>query len=143
MVYFLNLESQGPVKKKPKSGMYLCSFFHYFFSISNVDKVHVSEIFKFIYCWNTFCNIYFQLLSAWFFLVAAPTPRHQWTSTEKGALKKLFRRNIIQEKTPCQLECLNAIKKESCLAKFPWKQIKFAVKNLITTQKRENKKLVD
>lgn len=143
MVFFLNLESQGPVKKKPKSGMYLCSFFHYFFSISNVDKVHVSEIFKFIYCWNTFCNIYFQLLSAWFFLVAAPTPRHQWTSTEKGALKKLFRRNIIQEKTPCQLECLNAIKKESCLAKFPWKQIKFAVKKLITTQKRENKKLVD
>ncbi|XP_065936953.1 uncharacterized protein [Magallana gigas] len=74
---------------------------------------------------------------------SAPTPRHHWTPTEKGALKKLFRRNIIQGKTPCQLECLNAMKKESCLAKFPWKQIKFAVKNLITTQKRENKKLVD
>lgn len=83
------------------------------------------------------------MTSACFFWVSAPTPRHHWTPTEKGALKKLFRRNIIQGKTPCQLECLNAMKKESCLAKFPWKQIKFAVKNLITTQKRENKKLVD
>lgn len=68
------------------------------------------------------------MTSACFFLVSAPTPRHHWTPTEKGALKKLFRRNIIQGKTPCQLECLNAMKKESCLAKFPWKQIKFAVK---------------
>lgn len=52
------------------------------------------------------------------FLVEAPTPRHHWTPTEKGALKKLFRRTIIQGKTPCQLECPNAIKKSHAWQNF-------------------------
>lgn len=144
MVFFLNLESQGPVKKKPKSGMYLCSFFHYFFSISNVDKVHVSEIFKFIYCWNTFCNIYFQLKSAWFFFGCstnsqAPVDINGERCPEEAIPKEHYPR---EDSLSVGVSKCNK-KKESCLAKFPWKQIKFAVKKLITTQKRENKKLVD
>lgn len=42
----------------------------------------------------------------------APTPRHQWTPNEKSALKRQFRTNVINGKTLCQLDCLNAMKRE-------------------------------
>nr|XP_022296603.1 uncharacterized protein LOC111106281 isoform X2 [Crassostrea virginica] len=69
--------------------------------------------------------------------------RHHWTLEEKGALKKHFRKDIASGQTPRQLNCLTAIKKEPCLKKFTWKQIKFAVKNLITTHQRQLQKLHD
>ncbi|XP_061191604.1 uncharacterized protein LOC133199782 [Saccostrea echinata] len=62
-------------------------------------------------------------------------PRHQWTKDEKAALLRNFKQAISLQKTPGQLDCLNAIRKEPCLATFNWKQVKFAVKNLITSKK--------
>lgn len=88
-------------------------------------------------------DIFKSGLGLLFFFFAEPIARHHWTKTEKNALRRQFKTNIFQGKTPCQLECLNAVKKEPCLANFSWKRIKFAVKNLITTQKRQTKKLVD
>ncbi|KAK3108426.1 hypothetical protein FSP39_007787 [Pinctada imbricata] len=71
-----------------------------------------------------------------------PKARHTWTQDEKAALKRQFKKAITMEKTPGQLEYLNAIRCEPSLSKFEWKQIKFAVKNLIDTHKRQLKKFV-
>nr|XP_022296593.1 uncharacterized protein LOC111106273 isoform X2 [Crassostrea virginica] len=71
------------------------------------------------------------------------TTRHQWTEDEKAALRKEFKQTISLGKTPGHLECLNAIRKEACLAKFSWKQVKFAVKNLITSERRQVRKMAE
>ncbi|KAJ8319570.1 hypothetical protein KUTeg_002884 [Tegillarca granosa] len=71
------------------------------------------------------------------FTKAAQT-RHTWSKNEKIALECQFQKNINLEKVPCKLECLNAIKNQSCLARFTWKHIKYAVKNLITSRRRGN-----
>ncbi|KAJ8321499.1 hypothetical protein KUTeg_000949 [Tegillarca granosa] len=68
------------------------------------------------------------------FTKAAQT-RHTWSKNEKIALECQFQKNINLEKVPCKLECLNAIKNQSCLARFTWKHIKYAVKNLITSRR--------
>ncbi|KAJ8313433.1 hypothetical protein KUTeg_009009 [Tegillarca granosa] len=73
------------------------------------------------------------------FTKAAQT-RHTWSKNEKIALECQFQKNINLEKVPCKLECLNAIKNQSCLARFTWKHIKYAVKNLITSRRRSLKK---
>ncbi|XP_056007620.1 uncharacterized protein LOC125653612 [Ostrea edulis] len=70
-----------------------------------------------------------------------PNTRHQWTQDEKAALLRKFKKPISLGKTPGQLDCLNAIRQETCLAKFTWKQIKFAVKNIITSERRQVKKM--
>ncbi|KAJ8316567.1 hypothetical protein KUTeg_005882 [Tegillarca granosa] len=69
-------------------------------------------------------------------VIPAPAVRHQWTRQEKDALTRHFKKNINLGKTPGQLDCAKAIKNEMCLSGFHWKKIKFAVKNLITAQKR-------
>ncbi|KAJ8301496.1 hypothetical protein KUTeg_020483 [Tegillarca granosa] len=71
---------------------------------------------------------------------SAAQTRHTWSKNEKIALECQFQKNINLEKVPCKLECLNAIKNQSCLARFTWKHIKYAVKNLITSRRRSLKK---
>ncbi|KAJ8321232.1 hypothetical protein KUTeg_001215 [Tegillarca granosa] len=74
-------------------------------------------------------------------VIPAPAVRHQWTRQEKDALTRHFKKNINLGKTPGQLDCAKAIKNEMCLSGFHWKKIKFAVKNLITAQKRSFQKV--
>lgn len=73
------------------------------------------------------------------FCLALPE-RHKWTNEEKGALRNYFKKYLAQGRTPGQLDCLGAIKKESCLKKFSWRQVKYAVKNLNATESRRMKK---
>lgn len=62
--------------------------------------------------------------------------RHNWTTEEKDALKRQFFKNINLGKLPGNMDILNAMKKEPCLANFPWTKLKFAVKNMITSRNR-------
>uniref|UniRef100_K1PTK9 Uncharacterized protein n=1 Tax=Magallana gigas TaxID=29159 RepID=K1PTK9_MAGGI len=63
--------------------------------------------------------------------------RHVWTAEEKRALEKQFSSFIRRNKTPGQIDCLNAQQKEPSLKKFHWSKIKFAVKNMISSKKRK------
>lgn len=49
---------------------------------------------------------------------------------------ELFQEVFRTRKTPVQLECLNAIKKDSFLKTFSWRQVKYAVNNLNATESR-------
>ncbi|KAJ8305181.1 hypothetical protein KUTeg_017269 [Tegillarca granosa] len=62
--------------------------------------------------------------------------RHNWTTEEKDALKRQFFKIINLGKLPGKMDILNAMKKEPCLANFPWTKLKFAVKNMITSRNR-------
>lgn len=42
---------------------------------------------------------------------------HKWTEEVKIALKNHFKKYLAQRKTPRQLDCLNAVKKETSLKK--------------------------
>lgn len=58
----------------------------------------------------------------------------------KRCFEKLFQEVFHTRKTPGQLDCLNAIEKESFLITFSWRQVKYAVKNLNATESRRMKK---
>jgi len=49
----------------------------------------------------------------------------------KASLERQFNNFIKLGKTPGQLDCLNAIRKEKALSGFTWRNVKFAVKNII------------
>lgn len=63
--------------------------------------------------------------------------RHVWTAEENRALEKQFSSFIRRNKTPGQIDCLNAQQKEPSLKKFHWSKMKFAVKNMISSKKRK------
>lgn len=59
---------------------------------------------------------------------------------ERERCFELFQEVFRTRKTPGQLDCLNAIEKESFLKTFSWRQVKYAVKNLNATESRRMKK---
>lgn len=52
---------------------------------------------------------------------------------QKFKFAEFYKRN----KTPGQINCLNAQPKEPSLKKFHWSKMKFAVKNMISSKKRK------
>lgn len=90
-------------------------------------------------CYALLCTSFNSL--SFLCYISASAVRHQWTRQEKEALTRQFKKNINLGKTPGRLDCVNAIKNETCLSSFHWKKIKFAVKNLISAQKRSIQKL--
>eukprot|EP00105_Crassostrea_gigas_P014934 XP_011431779.1 PREDICTED: uncharacterized protein LOC105331337 [Crassostrea gigas] len=70
----------------------------------------------------------------------ASVQRHTWTAVEKASLERQFNNFIKLGKTPGQLDCLNAIRKEKALSGFTWRNVKFAVKNIITSRLRSCRK---
>lgn len=64
---------------------------------------------------------------------------HKWTEEVKIALKNHFKKYLAQRKTPRQLDCLNAVKKETSLKKISWGQVKHAITNLNATESRRLK----
>lgn len=74
------------------------------------------------------------------FFFAEPIARHHWTKTEKNALRKQFKTNIFQGKTPCQLECLNAVKKRTMSGQFFLETDKICCKKSYYNAKTSNQK---
>lgn len=62
---------------------------------------------------------------------------HKLTKEEREAINVQFPEKIRLLKVPGKNDCLNAMKKEKCLAKHDWKKIKYSVYNIIITRKRK------
>jgi hypothetical protein len=69
-------------------------------------------------------------------LSARRCPKKPWTVAEKDALFANFVDNIRSRKVPGKKECEAALRKYPVLASREWQHIKFAVKNIISTEKR-------
>jgi len=76
--------------------------------------------------------------------VTVKLPRHRtrtcvkkpWSAAEKSALFEHFRSNVRERKVPGKNDCENAKKRFPILSSRSWKVIKFAVKNIITKEKK-------
>ncbi|KAJ8307198.1 hypothetical protein KUTeg_015282 [Tegillarca granosa] len=100
-------------------------------------KLHVAvkkNFTKVLCLLNLYLRLMMQRCILYDLFGSAAQTRHTWSKNEKIVLECQFQKNINLEKVPCKLECLNAIKNQSCLARFTWKHIKYVVKNLITSR---------
>ena len=65
--------------------------------------------------------------------------RKTWSEKEKCAVKRQFSLFLRTHKLPGKSECEAAKRKEPILLDRPWSQIKFCIKNMITSETRKLK----
>ena len=72
----------------------------------------------------------------YYVFLGKPVKRVAWSKLEKNEILNTFSMNILSRQVPRQKECLDAINKSNVLHSRSWKNIKYCVKNIIDSMKK-------